>query len=558
MYIRDLKKDFFDVVVTSRVLVLVNSDVDGVCATKILQYLFKCDHVLYTLVPVHGKKDLFNAFEQNMEGVKYCVLINCGATLPLLDFFEPDDDVVIFVADSHRPVDVTNVYNDGQVRLLMKEDPEEAVPDPDVLFREEESDDEEEWEEDEFGERRRRYDETTLMKQREKREWEAKRNKVLFEYTQYSYYSSSTSLTMYELSWKMSRDTNDLLWWAIVGHTEMFLTDKMDEDRYVLDTANIQNHVARLNSRAEGETMAVDCLKINNDKELNLALYRHWSIYESLRHTAYTATKFKVWTMKGEQRLAEFLAELGLPLLQCKQNFSTMDLELRKDVTNIFLSKAEKYSLNNMTYNSFVSSHGYQHRYGAADLVWAVSAALEYQSAKVDSSHQPFLSALDTLSRSRVDMLEMSTDLAKEQHKLIVHQVQNIIDTRQVVSTGPFLYTVIQEGTPNAEHLRHPAMLTALAQFTLKAHVSVSSSKKTAGLPLVVVAPLDNLTGTCVVIGVPPVSDKTRKNFFGKAFEQAAIKTSCRYLLDYFDSSLIQIKTEDKIKFLDALVSLLT
>ena len=58
--------------------------------------------------------------------------------------------------------------------------------------------------------------------------------------------------------------------------------------------------------------------------------------------------------------------------------------------------------------------------------------------------------------------------------------------------------------------------------------------------------------------GVPPVSDKTRKNFFGKAFEQAAIKTSCRYLLDYFDSSLIQIKTEDKIKFLDALVSLLT
>ena len=27
--------------ITSRVLVLVNSDVDGVCATKILQYLFK-------------------------------------------------------------------------------------------------------------------------------------------------------------------------------------------------------------------------------------------------------------------------------------------------------------------------------------------------------------------------------------------------------------------------------------------------------------------------------------------------------------------------------------
>ena len=39
-------------VVTARVLLLVNSDVDGVCATKILQYLFKCDHVLYTMVAV--------------------------------------------------------------------------------------------------------------------------------------------------------------------------------------------------------------------------------------------------------------------------------------------------------------------------------------------------------------------------------------------------------------------------------------------------------------------------------------------------------------------------
>ena len=29
MYVVDLKKDFFDCVVTSRVLVLVNSDVDG-------------------------------------------------------------------------------------------------------------------------------------------------------------------------------------------------------------------------------------------------------------------------------------------------------------------------------------------------------------------------------------------------------------------------------------------------------------------------------------------------------------------------------------------------
>ncbi len=50
-------------------------------------------------------------------------------------------------------------------------------------------------------------------------------------------------------------------------------------------------------------------------QELNLNLYRHWSLYESLRHTIYTAAKFRIWLNKGKQRLSEFLAELGLPLV---------------------------------------------------------------------------------------------------------------------------------------------------------------------------------------------------------------------------------------------------
>ena len=46
MYLTALKTAFFDKVITSRVLLLVNSDVDGVCATKILQYLFKVSVLL--------------------------------------------------------------------------------------------------------------------------------------------------------------------------------------------------------------------------------------------------------------------------------------------------------------------------------------------------------------------------------------------------------------------------------------------------------------------------------------------------------------------------------
>ena len=58
MYLTDLKKDFFDKVITSRVLLLVNSDVDGVCATKILQYLFKVSVLLGGLTTLMFKLSL--------------------------------------------------------------------------------------------------------------------------------------------------------------------------------------------------------------------------------------------------------------------------------------------------------------------------------------------------------------------------------------------------------------------------------------------------------------------------------------------------------------------
>ena len=77
-------------------------------------------------------------------------------------------------------------------------------------------------------------------------------------------------------------------------------------------------------------------------------------------------------------------------------------------------------------------------------------------------------------------------------------------------------------------------------------------------LPLVLISPLDIATGLSVVVGIPPVNDKNRRNFLGKAFEQAVVNTGSRYLLDYFDSNIIQIKTEDRTKFLDGLIAIMS
>jgi cell division control protein 45 len=139
----------------------------------------------------------------------------------------------------------------------------------------------------------------------------------------------------------------------------------------------------------------------------------------------------------------------------------------------------------------------------------------------------------------------------------LTFQVQTFLDTRQIETAGPFLHAAIHEGSPFHKYFSHPNCLTLLAQHTLKAYNAFTSSKKVSALPLVLSAPLDADEGTCIVVGVPPVSDRSRRNLLGTAFEQALKRTGCRYRLDYFDPSVIQLKTEDRAKFINGLISLL-
>lgn len=56
-----------------RCLLLVNFDIDAICACKILQNLLKNDSVVYTIAPVRGIQDMVEAYEDNCEEV---ILIN--------------------------------------------------------------------------------------------------------------------------------------------------------------------------------------------------------------------------------------------------------------------------------------------------------------------------------------------------------------------------------------------------------------------------------------------------------------------------------------------------
>ncbi|XP_037679526.1 cell division control protein 45 homolog isoform X2 [Choloepus didactylus] len=546
MFVSDFRKEFYELVQN--------------------QALFQCDHVQYTLVPVSGWQELETAFLEHKEQFRYFILINCGANVDLLDILQPEEDAVFFVCDTHRPVNVVNVYNDTQIKLLIKQDDDLEVPAYDDIFRDDEDDDEQSGNESDGSEpavKRTRLEEEIAeqtMKRRQRREWEARRREILFDYEQYEYYGTSSAMVMFDLAWVMSKDLSDMLWWAIVGLTDQWIQDKITQMKYVTDVGALQRHVSR-HSHRNGDpesALSVDCARIAFEYDLRLALYQHWSLFDSLCNTCYTAARFRLWSVHGQKRLQEFLADMGLPLKQVKQKFQAMDISLKENLREMIEESANKFGMKDIRVQTFSIHFGFKNKFLASDVVFATTSLME-SPEKDGSATGSFIQALDSLSRSNLDTLYHGLELAKKQLRATQQIIASCLCTNLVISQGPFLYCALMEGTPDIVLFSKPASLSLLSRHLLQSFVCSTKNRRCKLLPLVMAAPLSAEQATLTVVGVPPETDSSdRKNFFGRAFEKAAESTGSRTLHNHFDLSVIELKAEDRSRFLDALVSLLS
>ncbi|XP_029158158.1 cell division control protein 45 homolog [Nylanderia fulva] len=565
MFVTNLEKDFYGVIQKSRCLLLVNFDIDAICACRILQQLFKNDHIIYTLVPVRGIQDMINAFDENCEEIKNVVMINCGGTLDLVELLRPDESIVFFILDSHRPYDLCNIYSESQICVLGKPDEDDEIPEYNDIFRDDSSDEEDVNEEsDNENEskqsKRRRLNEEDILRRSERRKWVENRATILFNYLQYSYYGKSSAIVVFEMAWNMSKDNLDMAWWAIVGSTEQSILSKVESRIAVLEEGNLQAHVSRLTHRQgvdiDKQQQQHSIVKVTYDKDLQLALYRHWTVEASLKYSMSTAVSLRLWSIRGEQRLKEVLAEMGLPLVQSRQLFRAMDLTFRQEFRQMVEKLAGKYNVNSIIGTSFTLQYGYRFKYCASDMVYAMLGLLD-STTKDRQPQRCFLDALDCLSRTKKDILESGIERAKLMLHNIFKTAQSILEAKQVKNFGSFLYLNVPDGNIDTYLFAHSHSLIMLAQFALKAYVNSSRNRRASEWPLVASAMFSAEEGSCLLVGIPPVCEDQPRSLFGKAFEQAAKNKNCYIEADYFDSTIIRLKIEERPKFLDALAALL-
>src|SRR4051812_2794580 len=89
----------------SKVLILVSTDCDSICAGLILVSLFQQEYISYILKPVSSYEALFETKELLADGeVISLVLINCGGSVDILQFLQlSTTNITVYICDSHLP-----------------------------------------------------------------------------------------------------------------------------------------------------------------------------------------------------------------------------------------------------------------------------------------------------------------------------------------------------------------------------------------------------------------------------------------------------------------------
>ncbi|KAK2768304.1 hypothetical protein FQN54_000157 [Arachnomyces sp. PD_36] len=404
-----------------------------------------------------------------------------------------------------------------------------------------------------------------------------------------SYYSLGTSYSepisslLYSLASELGREDNDLLWLAIVGVSSLELSGRTMSGVGISNTSEsggsagwggirgerirqiLRDEVRRLNppdgseeareaSRNEMQGVIPTTARSPTDTSIRLSpeprflLIRHWSLYESMLHSPYLASRLHVWRDSGLKRLHKLLAKMGVSLTQCRQNYTHMDMELKKVLRQKLLKYAPLYGLEGLvppassggqTGNregwGFVRSWGWSACLSATDVGVIVGAILEVgsqdsstnnsgqahsQADQSDSTSPPesdpssilprFYNAYDALSLTSSESptrLITSLPLAQRLHRAILRTGTSLLSKNQIRHLRSFRMAIVKDG-PDVKLFTNPGALTKLALWLGEAvriqerekGDDVTSKKRSVGTPLVL-AGLDEDRGVYVVVG---------------------------------------------------------
>ncbi|ERF75261.1 hypothetical protein EPUS_00053 [Endocarpon pusillum Z07020] len=387
-------------------------------------------------------------------------------------------------------------------------------------------------------------------------------------------YSEPISSLMYSLASDLGREDNDLLWLTIVGVSSVELSGQTScglststsshhnkalpfhhqswrMNRSSRLYALLRDEVRRLNlsSSRDSSASSPSDTSIRLTPDPRFVLLRHWSLYDSMLHSPYLASRLHLWNETGIKRLHKLLAKMGVSLSQCRQSYTHMDISLKKNLRENLLKYAAVYGLDDLVPEGagrgagdyegwgFVRSWGWKAQLSAMDVGVVVGAILEVGHTQPGASGLAslassearnaegeteisttadretedrstsllprFFAAYDVLAPTHPSKLLDAIPLAQHLLRSILRTGSSLLAKHQIRHLRAFRMGVVKDGPDLSLFASSPAALVKLALWVGEA-VAVSEREKKGGkdgaTPLVLAA-LDEVRGTYVVVG---------------------------------------------------------
>jgi cell division control protein 45 len=442
------------------------------------------------------------------------ILLGCGSYFDFTSTWISSQNFPVYVIDSNRPFSKSNI--DSPHILLISEHFQPSAVQPE----QDEAEEEEEEPVPQIGSKRRAP--PTVPTKRFKSELEQGGH----------FFGISTAGMFYELARQLNRETSSLLWLWAVGLADQLIHGRIERSRYEAQIQELTPFVIKYNPSPfynflvledDGKQRPTEHLDVGtlciDDHELRLMLLRHWTLYDSLIYSDYTAAKLCSWKEPGRRRLRELLAQLGIKLRLAKQDFKYVGLEVKKNLRDRIQRVVDEFELGDMFTSNVIRQFTGSQQFTAADTAYAVTALAESPtvltfdeestSVSVYSREvwlENFWVAYEALLSA--DLIEQGIKMAISQQQAIISLGTELLDKRIVNPARKFRYAVITTDLRDQIKFFHfPCALKRLARFILDAYSQ--QNVRHAPLPIVISVKNSARQTYFVTAVMPPAS--TRK-----------------------------------------------
>ncbi|KAK1319546.1 hypothetical protein QJS10_CPB04g00617 [Acorus calamus] len=545
------------------------SDVDSLCALKIITQVLSSDSIRYSCYPVSSfgevSKFVDSSLLRSSDQFLTLLLVNWGCHRDLRKTLNLGPAVKVFVVDSHRPIHLRNLSdsNDQVVVLYTRDDEHQAdlAYDFDVsalanasdLNASDEINDETDSEEDDSdGE-----DDIGSARKRRRVSEESESDPIkLFGKLKREYYKLGTfhgkpsGCLMFDLSHSLRKNTSELLWLACVSLTDQFVHERVTNERYQAGVMELEQHVNSLGNLDSVASITFQdgtkieapvSTRISYEDEPRLMLLREWNLFDSMLCSSYIATKLKTWSDNGLKKLKLLLARMGFPLADCQKKFQYMSIEVQQKMKDEFERFLPEYGLTEFYYRSFLRVQGYVSKVSAADVVYGATALLESSLERKGSSiAEQFWVAYSALSTGNLDQLRKGMQNAIEVQRAILRQGSSAITKSGFIRSGRKFRWVKLEDPVDTEMLGYPQALTKFSYFLMDA-----LRERGAKMKPLICACLAKEPEKVLIVGIcgKPRLGAVRGNSFGMAFRAAAEEIGAEFFHELFESSWIVLDT---------------